>query len=150
MEGGKDLKVISPAFKNGEAIPNKFASKGENIPPPLIIKEVPNNAKSLAIVMEDPKGPIKRFIHWTVWNIPADINEISFNENFNYPQGKNTMLRRGYLGPCPPFGEHNYFFKVYALDSFIELKEGASIKKLERLISEHIIDKAELMGIYKK
>jgi len=144
------LKVISPVFKNGEAIPEKYASKGENIPPPLIVEEVPNNAKSLAIVLEDPKGPLKRFIHWTVWNIPADIKEISCDKNSSYPQGKNTMLKKGYLGPCPPFGLHHYFFKVYALDSFIQLEERASIKKLERLISEHIVDKAELMGTYKK
>ena len=143
------MKVSSPAFKNEETIPKKYSAKGENVQPPLVVEDVPDNAKSLAIVIEDPKGPLKRFIHWTVWNIPAEIKDISLEKDVPYPQGKNTMLKHGYLGPCPPFGIHKYFFKVYALDTLLNLDDGASIRKLEKLMSGHIIGKAELVGLYK-
>ena len=99
------MKVSSPAFKNEETIPKKYSAKGENVPPPLVVEDVPDNAKSLAIVIEDPKGPLKRFIHWTVWNIPAEIKDISLEKAANlagvsWAQMKDILMEKG-IGSFP-------------------------------------------------
>jgi Raf kinase inhibitor-like YbhB/YbcL family protein len=146
----KDMELSSPSFENGETIPIKYTKKGENISPPLIFSNVPENAKSLVLIMDDPGGPLITFVHWLVWNIPPNTTKIMEREKIIYPQGKNTLRKHGYVGPCPPFGTHRYFFKLYALDKTIDLEPGANKKKLERAISKHIIAEAKLIGNSKK
>lgn len=144
------MNISSPAFKNRESIPDKYSRNGKNISPPLFFNNVPEDAKSLVLIMDDPGGPLIRFVHWTIWNIPSNVTEISEGEKVIYPQGKNTLRKCGYLGPCPPFGIHRYFFKLYALDMILNLKPGATKKKLEKAMFGHIMAEAQLIGTFKK
>jgi len=144
------MELSSPAFENGAPLPIEYTNIGDNITPPLNIRNIPENAKSLAIIMDDPGGKIIKFVHWIVWNIPPSKNSIEKGEKILYPQGKNSFRKLGYLGPCPPYGEHQYFLKVYALDAMLHLKSGVSKKKLEEAMSGHIIDEAQLTCTFKK
>lgn len=144
------MELSSPSFENGGSIPTKYTKNGENISPPLIFSNVPENAKSLVLIMDDPGGPFITFVHWLVWNIPPNTVKILEGETIIYPQGNNTLRKHGYVGPCPPFGTHRYFFKLYALDKTIDLEPGANKKRLERAISKHIIVEAQMIGTVKK
>jgi len=144
------MEIVSTAFENGNSMPVKYAKKGDNIPPPLKFENVPENTKSLALIVDDPGGPLITFVHWVVWNIPPNIAEISKGANITYPQGKNSFRKQGYLGPCPPHGKHNYFFKLYALDVMLDLNQGATKKKIVKAMSGHIIAEAQLMGTFQK
>ena len=144
------MRLVSSAFENNEEIPREFTCDGENYSPPLTFKEVPSNAKSLVLIMEDPDAPLITFVHWVVWNIPPGVKGFEKGEQLKYPMGKNSARRKGYMGPCPPFGKHRYFFKLYALDATLELKPGSTKKKLKKAMKEHVIEKAELIGIYSR
>ena len=144
------MELSSPSFENGGSIPTKYTKNGENISPPLIFSNVPENAKSLVLIMDDPGGPLITFVHWLVWNIPPNTAKILEGETIIYSQGKNTLRKHGYVGPWPPFGIHRYFFKLYALDKIIDLEPGANKKRLERAISKHIIVEAQMIGTVKK
>lgn len=148
--GGRNMRISSPAFENNGFIPSKYTCDGENISPPLIISNVPEETKSLALIMDDPDAPLTTFVHWLVWNIPPNITEIPEGEKLSYPQGKNSFGRQGYGGPCPPFGTHRYFFKLYALDTVLKLEEGAKKKQLLNAMSGHILEDAELLGRYSR
>ncbi len=143
-----DMKLTSAEFGNNEFIPEKFTCEGNDINPALIIENVPASAKSLALIVDDPDAPMGTWVHWVVYNIPV----ISRIEEGSIPgeQGINNFGRGDYGGPCPPSGTHRYFFKIYALDAELNLKAGLSKKALEMAIQTHIIDKAELVGLYKK
>lgn len=147
----KDLKISSIAFENNSAIPKKYTCQGEDINPPLRIDEIPESAEYLAIVVDDPDAPGGTFTHWLAWNLPPRRNI----EEANFPggeQGKNDFGDQKYGGPCPPEGEeHRYFFKVYALDSRIELDPAKADKAaLEIMLEEKKIGYGELIGLYKK
>jgi Raf kinase inhibitor-like YbhB/YbcL family protein len=109
---------------------------------------VPKNAKSLALIMDDPDAPVGIFIHWVVWNIPPDTKEISKGEEPRGVQGMTSFRRQRYGGPCPPSGTHRYFFKLYALDTELNLPEGSTKHDLENAMQSHIIAQAPLMGTY--
>ncbi|MEK7546873.1 MAG: YbhB/YbcL family Raf kinase inhibitor-like protein [Patescibacteria group bacterium] len=143
------MNISSPEFKNNESIPAKFTCQGENINPRLEIGEVPPDAKSLAIIMDDPDATIGNFTHWLIWNI--DLKTPAINEN-SAPgtQGNNGRGNPGYTGPCPPSGTHRYFFKLYALDSMLDLATGADKAQLESEIAKHELARAEFIGTYKK
>lgn len=144
------MKISSPVFKNNEFIPAKYTCDGQDVNPPLLIQEVPEGAKSLALIIDDPDAPMGTFVHWIVWNIPpsiAVIKENSLPEGAS--QGINDFGRNSYGGPCPPSGTHRYYFKLYALDSLLELK-SARKEDLERAMRGHIIGKTELVGLYKR
>lgn len=147
QEGGS-MKIISPEFENGKFIPRKFSCQGEGVNPALIIENIPKAATSLALVVDDPDAPMGTFIHWVVYDIPI-ISQIREN-SVPGKQGINTTGRKNYVPPCPPTGAHRYYFKLYALDAALNLSEGLSLDELERAMQEHILDKAELMGLYKK
>lgn len=136
--------------KNGD-IPPKYTCDGDNINPKLSINGVPENAKSLVLIMNDPDASLGTWTHWTVWNIKPDTKEI--NEN-SVPEGSiQGMISAGtvgYSGPCPPSGMHRYFFKIYALDSKLDLNENTRVDELSKTIEKHIIDRAELLGKYKR
>jgi hypothetical protein len=147
----KFMILESSAFANNTNIPSKFTCDGEDINPPLSIKEVPIEAKSLVLIMDDPDAPMGTWLHWTVWNIDPATSEIV--ENSIPPgagEGATDFSRPGYGGPCPPGGTHRYFFKLYALDIELNLATGAKLKELEQAMAGHIIDQAELIGLYQR
>lgn len=143
-----NMKITSPEFANNEFIPRKFTCEGEDINPTLIIAEIPANAKGLALIVDDPDAPMGTWVHWVVYNIPL-ISRID-EESIPGEQGMNNFGRQDYGGPCPPSGTHRYFFKIYALDTDLNLKAGLNKQALEKAMQGHIMDKAELIGLYKK
>ncbi|MGD8707776.1 MAG: YbhB/YbcL family Raf kinase inhibitor-like protein [Nitrosopumilaceae archaeon] len=146
------MKIESTAFENGDEIPRKYGYKKDNINPPILIKEIPNEAKSLALIMDDPDamGAVgKIWVHWIVWNIDPSISKI--NENSvpsNSIQGKTDFGEMDYGGPAPPDKEHTYIFKLYALDKKLDINEGSSKSQVEEAMKGHIIDEAKLEGKY--
>jgi hypothetical protein len=147
QEGGL-MKIESPEFKHNSSIPSKFTCEGQDINPVLTIEGVPVGTKSLALIMDDPDAPMGTWVHWVVFNIPI----VSRIEENSVPgtQGMNTVRKLEYHGPCPPSGTHRYFFKLYALDSELKLQEGSSKGALEKAMQGHILEQAELIGLYKK
>ena len=145
-----NMKLSSSSFEDGGVIPSEYTCDGADVSPALIFKAIPENTKSLALIMDDPDAPMGTWVHWLVWNIPPSISGFSKGENISYPQGKNDFGKLDYGGPCPPSGTHRYFFKLYALDTIVELEEGANKKQLESAMSEHIIEEAQLMGKYSR
>ncbi|MDD5167167.1 MAG: YbhB/YbcL family Raf kinase inhibitor-like protein [Candidatus Omnitrophica bacterium] len=142
------MRIKSPEFKHNELIPAKFTCEGSDINPGFIIEDVPGQAKSLALIVDDPDAPRGTWVHWVVFDIPVTAN-IAEN-SVPGKQGINDSGRKDYHGPCPPSGTHRYFFKIYALDTMLNLKEGISKKELENAMAGHILDKAELIGLYKR
>lgn len=144
----RKLDVTSKVFQANGSMPTKYTCEGEDINPPLEIVGIPDSAKSLALIMDDPDAPGRTWLHWTVWNIPV-TNQVRENE-VPGKQGRNDFGRNNYGGPCPPSGTHRYFFKVYALDTVLALKEGSSRQALEQAMHGHIVAYGELVGLYKK
>ena len=146
------MKLESTSFKNGEVIPKKYGYKNENVNPLLEIKDVPNEAKSLVLIMDDPDamGAVgKIWVHWLVWNIDPNTKQIKENSiPENSIQGKTDFGKIAYGGPAPPDKEHVYIFKLYALDSELDLKEGSTKNQLEEAMKNHIISEARLQGRY--
>ncbi len=147
-KGGYAMEITSPAFKHNEYIPAKYTCEGEDINPALVINGLPEGAESLALIMDDPDAPIGVWVHWVVFDIPP-VERIEENSAPG-KLGITNSSRRDYHGPCPPSGTHRYFFKIYALDTQLNLKEGASKGQLEKAMQGHILDKAELIGLYKR
>jgi Raf kinase inhibitor-like YbhB/YbcL family protein len=144
------MKIKSSEFKHGEAIPPVFTCQGDDKSPPLKISDVPAEAKSLVLIVDDPDAPGGTWVHWLVWNIPPDTGVFDQNHVPNGAvQGKNSWGRAGYGGPCPPSGTHRYFFKLYALDDMLQLS-SADVQQLEKAMKPHIIEQCELMGTYRK
>jgi len=143
-----EMKITSSDFENNGHIPPKFTCQGEDINPPLLIDGIPEGTKTLALIVDDPDAPMGTWIHWVVFNIPV-VSKIEEN-TIPGKQGSNDFGRKDYGGPCPPSGTHRYFFKIYALDSKLNLEEGTSKQELEKGMQGHILDNAELIGLYKK
>ena len=149
------MKLSSSAFEEGEIIPSVYTCEGENINPPLEITNVPPKAKCLVLIVDDPDVPAfvrpdKMYDHWVVFNIPPNTHKIYENGTPAGIQGKNTSGKSEYTGPCPPDREHRYFFKLYAVDKMLDLKEGASKKEVEKAMHGHTIAECRLMGRYEK
>jgi len=146
------MKIESSAFQNGGEIPKKYGYKKDNINPTLIIKDVPTEAKSLALIMDDPDamGAVgKIWVHWIVWNIDPTTIEIQENSTpDNSFQGKTDFGEISYGGPAPPDKEHTYIFKLYALDDKLNLKKGSTKSELEEAMKNHIIAESKLKGRY--
>lgn len=148
MSDTATLKITSPAFLNMASIPSKYTCEGENVNPALDINGVPSNAKSIALIVDDPDAPGKTWVHWVMWNIPvgSSIKE----KTAPGVQGITDFRKIQYGGPCPPSGTHRYFFKVYALDTMLSLKEGSTKQQLEEAMSGHILSSGEVVGLYKR
>lgn len=145
------MKLASSAFSHNQAIPAKYTCNGENINPPLSILDVPQNAKSLVLIMDDPDAPAGTWVHWIVWNIDPTTKEIAENSvPAGAIQGKTSFGSVGYGGPCPPSGTHRYFFKLYALDATLSLSPSAIKPDLEKAMNGHILEKTELIGLYSR
>jgi len=142
----KELTIKSPAFQHNSLIPKKYTCDGEEINPPLSIEGVPKEAKSFAMVVDDPDAA-ETFDHWVVWNIPSSKTEIAEN-SVPGKEGNNSARQLGYASPCPPSGTHRYFFKVYALDTELILGAKSTKRELEKAIQGHILAKGELIGLY--
>ena len=142
------LVVQSVAFSQGGHIPKKYSCDGDNINPPLEVSNVPDNAKSLALIAEDPDAPRGVFDHWVVWNIPPNA-AIAENSNPGL-NGTNSFGDQGYGGPCPPSGVHRYYFKVFALDTELDLPAGANKSQLHDAMKDHIVAQGELMARYSR
>ena len=142
------INVVSLAFSQGGHIPKKYSCEGEDVNPPLEISNLPPNTKTLAVVVEDPDAPRGIFDHWIVWNIPP--NEPIAENSIPGTDGINSFGSGGYRGPCPPSGSHRYFFKVYALDSQLDLQAGSNKKALQQAMQGHVLAYGELMAYYKK
>jgi Raf kinase inhibitor-like YbhB/YbcL family protein len=142
------MKLISPDVRNKKIIPRKFTCDGEDINPRLVIEDVPRGTKSLALIVDDPDSPMKTWVHWVVYDIPP-VSRID-EDSIPGTQGMNDFEKMGYGGPCPRTGTHHYCFKLYALDTRLALKEGANKRKLEQAMQGHILDKADLVGLYKR
>ena len=153
-----DLKVSS-VFGENEFIPSKYTCEGIDVSPPLRLEGLSDKAVSIAIIVDDPDAPIGTFTHWVAWNIPPteEIPEgIPKEKVVETPikviQGRNDFGRIGYNGPCPPreHGVHHYHFKVYVLDTTLDLKPGASKRELEKAMEGHVIQFGELVGLYER
>jgi Raf kinase inhibitor-like YbhB/YbcL family protein len=145
------LNIYSPAFKNNGHIPEKYTCDGQDFNPPILIRNVPQRAKSLALIVDDPDAPAGTWVHWVVWNIPPGSKEIRENSvPQNARQGINDFGKHEYGGPCPPPGTHRYFFKLYALDSLPDLDTNATKADLEKAMAGHIIEEAQTIGLYKR
>lgn len=147
-----DLKITSPAFAHKTAIPERYTCNGRDINPPLHIDAVPGAAKSLALIVDDPDAPGGIWVHWVAWNIPPQTREIKENSPpaAGAVQGLSDWKRNRYGGPCPPSGTHRYFFKLYALDTTLNLAPASSKADLEQAMQGHILAKGELIGIYRR
>lgn len=143
------MQIISPAFGHRERIPKKYTCDGEDINPPLTISDVPEGTKSLALIHDDPDALAGTWVHWTIWNIAPSTREIAER---SVPEGAiegaQSWERTGYGGPCPPSGTHRYFFKIYALDTVLDLTPNTDVKGLGAAMAGHILDTAELIGLY--
>ena len=145
------MKILSPAFEANQMIPPKYTCDGENINPPLQIADVPANTKSLILISDDPDAPMGTWVHWTIWNIPPETNEIGENSvPIGAVEGITSFGNKGYGGPCPPSGTHRYFFKLYALDAMLDLSQSAKASDIEKAMKSHILDNSELIGLYKR
>jgi Raf kinase inhibitor-like YbhB/YbcL family protein len=151
-----DLKVSSSAFEEGGLIPPKYTCDGENVSPPLEWENVPEGAKSIALISDDPDAPMGTWVHWVLFNLPGETKELAENIPSDKTltngarQGTNDFSKIGYGGPCPPSGTHRYFFKVYALDGQIDLPAGATKPELLRAMQGHILSQGQLIGKYKR
>jgi Raf kinase inhibitor-like YbhB/YbcL family protein len=142
----KKLVVECPEFNQNGHIPLQYTCDGENINPPVEISNIPADAKTLALIMEDPDAPSGTFIHWLLWNFyPQDkiMEKTSFGVS-----GINSFGRTGYAGPCPPSGTHRYYFKVFALDRELTIVAGEDKKSLLEAMEGHVLATGELMGRY--
>ena len=143
---------LTSIFKNNGAIPSRYTCDGENINPKLVIEDIPLNTVSLALIMHDPDAPMPGgFTHWVAWNLSPKLKHIEEN---SFPkvglQGENGAKLKKYIGPCPPFGTHRYFFTIYALNSLLRKEPTFDKDELEKEIKGKIIDKAELVGLYSR
>jgi hypothetical protein len=149
------MKIESFAFKNNEMIPRKYTCDGENMNPPFLFKDVPPDTKTLALIMEDPDVPRSirsdgMWDHWIMWNIPPETATIAEGVPPAGIFGTNTSGTRKYTPPCPPNGTHRYFFKLFALDTELALPEEAGKAELLSGMEGHILDEADLVGMYSK
>jgi hypothetical protein len=142
------MKIKSPAFNHNEKIPKTFTSDGRDINPELRLGDIPDEAQSLVLIVDDPDAPGGMFVHWVVYDIPV-VTRIDEN-SIPGKQGKNDFGEQNYRGPSPPSGIHRYFFKIYALDKDVNYDGGMTKEEILQNMEGHILDQAELIGLYEK
>jgi hypothetical protein len=152
-----NLQITSTAFSEGQSIPQKYTGQGSDISPPLAWTNSPEKTKGFALIMDDPDAPMGTWVHWVLYDLPAntsklpeDVAKTEIISN-GAKQGMNTWPRLGYGGPCPPPGKpHRYFFKLYALDTMLDLKPGLTKKDLLKAMEGHVLAEGQLMGTYQR
>lgn len=148
------ISIRSSAFAEGTGIPSAYTCDGEDISPPLEWSDAPDTTQSFAVICDDPDAPNGTWVHWIIYDIPADTNGIDEKQPHNKAlsngakQGMNDFKNIGYGGPCPPRGTHRYFFRIYALDTQLGLGPGASKDDLVRAMEGHILEEGSLKGKY--
>jgi hypothetical protein len=148
------MQLHTTAFKEEEAIPRKYSCDGQDVSPPLSWSQAPEGAKSFVLIADDPDAPGGTWVHWVYYDIPREVRELPEGvEPTEHPgpggtQGVNDFGNIGYGGPCPPGGEHRYYFKLYAIDKELKLKPGLSKKKVLSTIEGHVLDEARIMGTF--
>lgn len=154
---GKQMQLTSAAFKNGESIPEQYTCEGKNISPPLAWTGAPAGTRSFVLIVDDPDAPHGVWTHWVVFDLPANTTELpedtpkSQSITGNAKQGTNDFKQVGYGGPCPPPGKpHRYFFKLFALDTMLDLKPGSSKTQIEAAIAQHVLAQGQLVGTYQR
>jgi Raf kinase inhibitor-like YbhB/YbcL family protein len=148
IAASKTLRLTSPAFESDEFIPATYTCTGNNTNPELIIENIPESTVTLALIVDDPDAPGGTFDHWLIWNIPV-VGVIAENSTPGV-EGKNGKDEIGYTGPCPPEGIHHYHFRLYALDTKLDLPEGATKQELLKTMDGHILSVGELVGLFRK
>lgn len=144
------LTLTSSAFSDNRSIPPTYTCDGEDISPELHIAGVPSEAKSLVLIVDDPDSPTGTWDHWVLFNISPSTTVIQEAAEPKGVSGKNTWGKTGYGGPCPGQGEHHYQFKLYALDTVLDLKEGSSKEEVEQAMEGHIRAETKLVGLYQR
>jgi Raf kinase inhibitor-like YbhB/YbcL family protein len=144
-----ELVLTSPAFTNSQAIPAQYTCQGKNVNPSLLINGVPEEAKSLALIVDDPDAPSGEWVHWVVYNISPFIGAIHENSVPGIA-GSNDFQTTDYQGPCPPQGTHRYVFKLYALNAVLAVKPGMTKTALTAAMAEHILGVVHLTGTFSK
>lgn len=142
------MRLESPAFGQNEPIPAEYSCDGANRLPPLRLSGVPEEAVTLALVVDDPDAPGGTFTHWTVWDVEPSVTFFDDERRPGGVEGLTDFGLTGWGGPCPPSGTHRYFFKAYALDVALGLPGGTEVGALMRAMEGHVIDKAGLIGTY--
>lgn len=150
------MELRSPAFNEGDMIPKIYTCDSTDISPPLEWTDVPEGTQSLALINDDPDAPMGTWVHWVYYNIPAGLTGLpeyvapEARPETGGEQGITDFGRIGYGGPCPPDGTHRYYFKLYALDTTLELGQNATKDQVLRAMEGHVLDQAELMGRYQR
>lgn len=150
------LTLTSSVFTGGQAIPSPYTCEGRDISPPLAWSEPPEGTKSFALISDDPDAPGKTWVHWVLYNLPAQARSLpeAFPTDAQRPDGARQGLTdfgaTGYGGPCPPSGTHRYFFKLYALDTPLALPPRATKAQVEAAMQDHVLAHAQLMGTYRR
>lgn len=150
------MKISSPAFEENGMIPTEFTCDGADLSPPLTWTEGPRNTESFALIVDDPDAPGGTFVHWVLYNIPPSVMHLDEGESDEpmldngATQGTNDFKNLGWGGPCPPDGTHHYFFKLYALDEMLNLKEGATKGQLLSAMKGHILAEAQTGATYQR
>ncbi len=143
--------VASPAFTDNGNIPKQYTCDGKDVNPPLVIENIPRGTKSMALIVDDPDAPMGIWVHWVLWNMDPATKEI---KEHSVPagalQGRNDFRKSSYGGPCPPSGTHRYFFKVYALDTVLNIAASSTKQDLEKAMKGHILAEARTVGLYKR
>ena len=150
------ISVSSSAFPEGGTIPAKYTCDGNDMSPPLKWTGVPEAAKSLALICDDPDAPVGTWVHWVMWNVPPSVGELAENVSpkpelpDGSRQGISDFRRPGYGGPCPPSGVHRYYFKIYALDTMLDLPSSTRKADLLKAMKGHVLAEGQLMGKYSR
>jgi Raf kinase inhibitor-like YbhB/YbcL family protein len=149
------MEIKSPSFDQGRTIPRRHTCDGPDLSPALKWSGVPDNAKALALISDDPDAPVGTWVHWVLYDLPGETRSLpeGVPTTETLPrggaQGRNDFGRIGYGGPCPPPGRpHRYFFKLYALDARVNMPPGATKEALLKAMRGHVLAEAELMGTY--
>lgn len=155
-EEAMSIEVTSSAFVHEGLIPRRYTCDGEDISPPLVWRGLPEGTMSLALIVDDPDAPRRTWVHWVIFNLPPGSGNLPENvpPQLSLPgdsrQGMNDFGRVGYGGPCPPAGMHRYYFRIYALDSLLDLAPGSTKEALLKAMAGHILGEGELMGKYRR
>ncbi|HEV2435330.1 MAG TPA: YbhB/YbcL family Raf kinase inhibitor-like protein [Verrucomicrobiae bacterium] len=156
-EPAMSIQITSTAFTEGRPVPDKYTCAGPNVSPPLQWANAPAGTKSFALIAEDPDAPMGTWVHWVIYNLPPAATALAENRppSPELPdgskQGVNDFRETGYGGPCPPPGKpHRYFFKIYALDTVLSLKAGATRRELLKAMESHVLAQGQLMGTYQR
>ncbi len=151
-----NIQLISSAFEEGKFIPSKYTCDGADVSPPLKWSNIPQNTKTIALICDDPDAPVGTWVHWVMYNIPPTVSELTEGVPSDKTlsngaiHGINDFKKYGYGGPCPPSGTHRYYFKIYALDTELQLAPGAKKSDVEKAMQGHILATGQLMGRYKR